>query len=104
MKSKKPASAPKAHPPIATAKQWRARRVALLKREKQITKASDRVAAQRRRLPMVKVEKDYVFDTLKGKRSLRDLFNGRKQLIVYHFMFDPSQGLPGLHRLRRRAW
>ena len=65
----------------------------------------DRVNAERRRLPMVKIEKDYVFDGPNGKPSLKDLFEGRRQLIVYHFMFDPAweQRLPGLHGLCRRA-
>lgn len=88
---------PTAHPPIATAAQWRARRVALLKKEKQLTRAHDRLSAERRRMPMVKVEKDYVFDGPKGRRTLKQLFEGKKQLIVYHFMFDPAwdKGCPG---------
>ncbi len=55
------------------------------------------VSAERPHLPMVRIEKDYVFDTPDGKRSLLDLFDGRRQLIVYHFMFDPSwdEGCPG---------
>ena len=61
----------------------------LLGHEKEL-KHYDRVNAERRRLPMVKIEKDYVFDGPNGKQSLKDLFDGRRQLIVYHFMFDPA--------------
>jgi len=61
-----------------------------LKKEKQMTKAMDRLNAERRRLPMVKVEKDYVFDSPEGKKSLLDLFENRRQLIIYHFMFGPD--------------
>lgn len=85
------------HPPIASPVQWLAARKRLLQREKEVTRHSDRIAAARRRLPMVKIEKDYVFDGPGGKRRLRDLFGGRRQLIVYHFMFDPAwtKGCPG---------
>ena len=62
----------------------------LLAHENELTKHRDRVNAERRRLPMVKIEKDYVFDTPTGKQSIKDLFEGRQQLIVYHFMFDPA--------------
>jgi predicted dithiol-disulfide oxidoreductase (DUF899 family) len=85
------------HPRIASRKQWLARRKKLLSREKQATRENDRVSAARRRLPMVRLDKDYVFEGPKGKTSLRDLFAGRRQLIVYHFMFDPKwdKGCPG---------
>jgi predicted dithiol-disulfide oxidoreductase (DUF899 family) len=85
------------HPPIASPTEWRAARTQLLTREKELTKHYDRISAERRRLPMVKLEKDYVFDGLSGKRHLRELFDGRRQLIVYHFMFDPAweKGCPG---------
>jgi len=65
--------------------------------EKELTKHYDRVNAERRRLPMVKIEKDYVFDGPGGKRKLATLFDGRRQLVVYHFMFDPAwdKGCPG---------
>jgi predicted dithiol-disulfide oxidoreductase (DUF899 family) len=79
-----------AHPPIVSRNEWLAERKKLLVDEKEFTKHKDRLNAQRRRLPMVKVEKAYVFDGPNGKRSLADLFEGRIQLIVYHFMFDPS--------------
>lgn len=86
-----------AHPPIASPAEWRKARIALLDHEKELTKHYDRVAAERRRLPMVKIEKTYSFDTPDGQRSLRDLFNGKRQLIVYHFMFGPDwqKGCPG---------
>ncbi len=86
-----------AHPPITSAAEWLARRKQLLTQEKEVTRAYDRLAAERRRLPMVRIEKDYVFEGPAGKRHLRDLFEGRAQLIVYHFMFDPSweKGCPG---------
>src|SRR5450631_4227747 len=78
------------HPPIVSREQWLAERKKLLADEKELTKHYDRVNAERRRLPMVKIEKDYVFDGPNGKPSLKDLFEGRRQLIVYHFMFDPA--------------
>ena len=85
------------HPHIASRDEWRAARLDLLAHEKELTKHHDRVAAERRRLPMVRMEKNYVFDGPGGKVSLRDLFDGRTQLIVYHFMFDPTweKGCPG---------
>jgi len=85
------------HPPIVSQQEWRAARVAHLEHEKQATIAMDRLRAERRRLPMVKVEKSYTFDGPNGKTSLPDLFEGRRQLIVYHFMFDPAweKGCPG---------
>ena len=79
-----------AHPPIVMRDQWLAKRKQLLGEEKELTKHYDRVNAKRRRLPMVLIEKDYLFDGPKGKESLKSLFEGRRQLIVYHFMFDPA--------------
>jgi predicted dithiol-disulfide oxidoreductase (DUF899 family) len=79
-----------AHPPIATRDEWLEARKALLTQEKELTKQQDRLSAARRRLPMVKIEKAYAFDGPEGKVSLHDLFEGRRQLIVYHFMFDPT--------------
>jgi predicted dithiol-disulfide oxidoreductase (DUF899 family) len=78
------------HPPIVSHDQWLAERKNLLAHEKELTKQLDRVNAERRRLPMVKIEKDYVFDGPAGKQGLAALFDGRRQLIVYHFMFDPK--------------
>jgi predicted dithiol-disulfide oxidoreductase (DUF899 family) len=78
------------HPPIMLQSQWLVDREALQVHEKELTKQRDRVNAERRRLPMVKIEKNSVFDTLTGKQSLKGLFEGRRQLIVYHFVFDPT--------------
>ena len=85
------------HPKIVTQDEWLVARKAHLEREKENTRQFDRLRAERRRLPMVKIEKNYVFDGPNGKRTLRDLFEGRQQLIVYHFMFDPKweKGCPG---------
>jgi predicted dithiol-disulfide oxidoreductase (DUF899 family) len=85
------------HPKIVTQDEWLAARKAHLEREKENTRQFDRLRAERRRLPMVKIEKNYVFDGANGKQTLRDLFEGRQQLIVYHFMFDPEweKGCPG---------
>lgn len=78
------------HPKIVTRDEWIAERKKLLENEKELTQQYDRVNAERRRLPMVKLDKEYAFDAPEGKRSLSDLFEGRCQLIVYHFMFDPE--------------
>src|SRR3979490_315015 len=85
------------HPPIVSHEQWLSERKKLLAQEKELTKHYDRVNAERRRLPMVKIEKEYVFDGPNGKQNLQALFDGRRQLIVYHFMFDPAwdKGCPG---------
>ena len=79
-----------AHPPIVSPDEWLRERKQLLAEEKALTKQSDRVNAKRRRLPMVKLEKSYLFDGPNGQTSLLELFEGRHQLIVYHFMFDPA--------------
>lgn len=78
------------HPPITSRAQWLAARKTLLEDEKKLTRHHDRVNADRRQLPMVKIEKDYVFHGPNGKQSLKALFADRRQLIVYHFMFDPA--------------
>jgi len=78
------------HPPIVSQDQWLAERKKLLAHEKELTKQRDRVNAERRCLPMVKLEKDYVFDGPNGKQNLKALSDGGRQLIVYHFMFDPT--------------
>ncbi len=75
---------------IATREAWLEAREALLEREKAHTRLGDEIARQRRELPWVKVEADYRFGTEGGERSLIDLFDGRTQLLVYHFMFGPS--------------
>ena len=79
-----------AHPPIVSPEAWLAERQVLLAEEKELTKHHDRVNAKRRRLPMVKINKQYIFEGFDGKTSLLELFEGRRQLIVYHFMFDPA--------------
>lgn len=86
-----------AHPKIVAEPEWLAARKAHLDREKELTRALDRLRAERRRLPMVKIDKDYRFESSAGKASLLELFQGRRQLVVYHFMFDPEwqQGCTG---------
>jgi predicted dithiol-disulfide oxidoreductase (DUF899 family) len=85
------------HPPIVSRQQWLKARKKLLAHEKELTRQYDRVNAERRRLPMVRIEKNYLFEGPGGEQSLLDLFEGRRQLVIYHFMFDPSweKGCPG---------
>jgi predicted dithiol-disulfide oxidoreductase (DUF899 family) len=73
-----------------TRKEWLATRLDLLKAEKELTRRSDEVAKQRQQLPWVRVDKEYRFETDEGSASLADLFQGRSQLLVYHFMFGPD--------------
>ncbi len=73
-----------------TREQWLAARLELLEAEKELTRRSDELAARRRDLPWVRVEKEYRFDTDEGSATLADLFRGRSQLLVYHFMFGPD--------------
>ena len=82
--------------PTVSRDEWLAARQALLAKEKEFTKQRDAISAARRALPWVKVETDYVFDGPDGKETLADLFDGRGQLIVYHFMLGPGweQGCP----------
>jgi predicted dithiol-disulfide oxidoreductase (DUF899 family) len=75
---------------IGTQEEWQAERDELLEEEKKLTRRSDELAGKRRELPWVPVEKDYRFETEGGTRRLADLFDGRSQLLVYHFMFGPS--------------
>jgi predicted dithiol-disulfide oxidoreductase (DUF899 family) len=74
---------------IGTQDEWQAERNALLDEEKELTRRSDELARKRRELPWVPVQKDYRFETEQGSKSLADLFRGRSQLLVYHFMFGP---------------
>jgi len=74
---------------IATQPEWEAERAELLKEEKELTRRGDELARKRRELPWVPVEKDYRFETENGTKMLADLFEGRSQLLVYHFMFGP---------------
>jgi predicted dithiol-disulfide oxidoreductase (DUF899 family) len=84
------------YPKIVSHAEWLNARKELLIQEKALTHYRDAVNAERRRLPMVRIEKDYIFDGPAGKARLLDLFGGRRQLIVYYFMFDPSwdEGCP----------
>src|SRR5688572_19408211 len=75
-------------PTIVSAEEWIAERERLLVKEKELTRARDALAAERRRMPWMAVEKEYVFDGPKGKMSLLDLFDGRRQLIVYRAFYE----------------
>lgn len=104
----------KAQPEIVSAAEWRAAHGALLAKEKELTRARDALAAQRRRLPMTLIEKEYTFEEPDGEVSLLDLFEGRSQLLLYHFMFAPgvngwpTAGCPGcsmfLDNIGRFTW
>jgi predicted dithiol-disulfide oxidoreductase (DUF899 family) len=74
---------------VGTQEQWQAAREELLAEEKELTRRSDELAQRRRELPWVPVEKDYSFETEAGTKSLAELFDGRSQLLIYHFMFGP---------------
>jgi predicted dithiol-disulfide oxidoreductase (DUF899 family) len=76
-------------PQIVPRDEWLNARKALLAKEKELTRTRDALNAERRRLPMVRIEKDYAFQGPQGRATLLDLFDGRRQLIVQHFMFDP---------------
>jgi predicted dithiol-disulfide oxidoreductase (DUF899 family) len=78
-------------PPVVSRTEWQEARDALLAEEKEATRARDGLAAKRRRLPIVAIDKDYVFDGPDGKARLLELFEGRSQLLLYHFMFGPNQ-------------
>jgi predicted dithiol-disulfide oxidoreductase (DUF899 family) len=83
-------------PPIVSPQEWEAARERLLLKEKEVTRARDALAAARRRMPRTAVEKEYAFDGPDGPASLRDLFGGRRQLVVYRFFFEPGvDGWPG---------
>jgi predicted dithiol-disulfide oxidoreductase (DUF899 family) len=81
---------------VVSREEWTAARKKLLEKEKESTRLRDQLSAERRELPWVKVEKNYVFDTSAGKKTLADLFDGRSQLVIYHFMFGPDwqEGCP----------
>lgn len=83
-------------PEVVSREKWLKERRDLLIKEKKFTQLRDMISADRRCLPMVKVEKDYKFEGTEGEVSLLDLFEGRRQLIIYHFMFDPEwdEGCP----------
>jgi predicted dithiol-disulfide oxidoreductase (DUF899 family) len=75
---------------IGTRKEWLAARLELLKAEKELTRRGDELARQRQDLPWVRIDKEYRFETDEGSASLKDLFRGRSQLLIYHFMFGPE--------------
>jgi predicted dithiol-disulfide oxidoreductase (DUF899 family) len=75
---------------VVSHEEWIAARTAFLAREKEFTRMRDELSAERRALPWERVEKEYVFEGANGPRSLADLFDGRSQLVVYHFMFPPE--------------
>ena len=83
-------------PRVVSRAEWRAARVALLEKEKELTRARDALNVERRNLPMVEVDTEYVFDGPDGRVTLADIFEGRPQLIIYHFMFHPEweEGCP----------
>ena len=82
--------------PVVSRERWLAERKTLLAQEKELTRLRDQIAGERRALPWVRIEKNYVFDTPEGPRPLAGLFEGRRQLIVQHFMLGPDweQGCP----------
>jgi predicted dithiol-disulfide oxidoreductase (DUF899 family) len=88
-------------PPVVSAEEWKAAREELLVKEKELTRARDTLAAERRRMPRLAVEREYRFEGPEGRASLTDLFDGRRQLIVYRFFFEegvngfPEKGCPG---------
>src|SRR5438874_1399690 len=86
---------PMSLPDVVSPQEWQRARDELLVKEKEHMKAGDALAAERRRLPMVRIDKEYVFDGRDGKARLLDLFEGRRQLVLYHFMFAPGvEGWP----------
>jgi predicted dithiol-disulfide oxidoreductase (DUF899 family) len=95
MKTTDAATATRDHP-VVPGEQWLAARQALLAREKELTRLRDEVARERRALPWERIDKQYVFDAPEGRRTLGDLFDGRSQLLVQHFMLGPGweQGCP----------
>ena len=81
-------------PPIVSPQEWEAARLDLLAKEKELTRANDALAAERRRMPALAVDKDYAFEGPQGRAGLVDLFDGRRQLIVYHHMLKPGDADP----------
>src|SRR6266516_2357192 len=75
---------------VGTREEWLAVRKELLEREKELTRRNDELARQRRELPWVRIEKGYSFETGQGTKTLAELFDGRSQLLIYHFMFGPE--------------
>jgi predicted dithiol-disulfide oxidoreductase (DUF899 family) len=75
---------------VGTREEWLAAREELLAQEKELTRRNDELSRQRRELPWVRIEKEYSFETEEGTKTLAELFDGRSQLIAYHFMFGPA--------------
>jgi len=75
---------------VATREKWLAARVELLEQEKELTRRNDELARRRRELPWVRIDKEYLFETHGGVKTLAELFDGRSQLIIYHFMHGPN--------------
>lgn len=73
-----------------TPEEWRAARIELLEKEKELTRHADQIASLRANMPLVKIQKDYEFEGPNGSIRLDELFDGKRQLIVYHFMFGPG--------------
>lgn len=94
-----------AAPAVVSREEWLKARKALLVKEKELTKLQDRLSAERRRLPMVKLDKNYVFQGTQGSVRLIDLFKGKRQLIIYHFMFAPEweKGCPSCSKWANEA-
>ena len=90
MDNRTQAAARNEQPAVVSPQEWEAAREQLLVKEKALTRARDALAAERRRMPWLAVEKEYAFDGPKGKASLLDLFEGRRQLIVYRAFFEPG--------------
>jgi predicted dithiol-disulfide oxidoreductase (DUF899 family) len=90
--------------PTGTREEWLAARLELLEAEKELTRLGDELAQQRQALPWVRIEKQYRFDTDEGSASLADLFHGRSQLLVYHFMLGPdyASGCPSCSSIGER--
>src|SRR5438445_8916928 len=78
------------HPRVVSRAEWLAARLELLKEEKELTRRGDELARRRQELPWVPIDREYRFETDQGSASLADLFRGRSQLLVYHFMFGPD--------------
>src|SRR6266542_202797 len=90
MSPKNGSATPKNAPPVVSPSEWKAARQKLLVKEKELTRASDAMAADRRRMPWMAVEKNYRFEGPNGPVSLLDLFEGRRQLIVYRAFYGPD--------------
>jgi predicted dithiol-disulfide oxidoreductase (DUF899 family) len=88
--TEKQSALPKSTPPVVSPQEWETARQQLLVKEKELTRARDAMAAQRRRMPRMLVEKNYVFDGPQGKVTLLDLFEGRRQLIIYRAFYEPG--------------